>query len=107
MNKKKSYRVLVAEDDANMNYMLCDSLQMAGYTVTSFTDGQSALSGFLGNDYELCILDVMLPKKDGFTLAAEIRKLNLGIPIIFLTAKNLKEDRIHGFQLGADDYITK
>jgi two-component system, OmpR family, response regulator len=104
---QKTFRILLAEDDVNMNYMLCDNLQMAGYEVDSFADGQSALSGFIQQAYDLCILDVMLPKKDGFTLATDIRKINIKIPLIFLTAKALKEDKIHGFRIGADDYITK
>jgi two-component system, OmpR family, response regulator len=103
----KKYKVLLVEDDSNMNYMLRDNLEMAGYDVATFSDGQAGFSGFIGGSFDLCILDVMLPKKDGFTLATDIRKLNLHIPIIFLTAKVLKEDRIQGFRLGADDYITK
>jgi two-component system, OmpR family, response regulator len=100
-------KILLVEDDSNMNFMLQDSLEMAGYLVDSFGDGQSALNAFAKNAYDLCVLDVMLPKKDGFTLAGDIRKLNLSVPIVFLTAKNLKEDRIYGLKLGADDYITK
>jgi len=104
---KANFTILLAEDDTNMNYMLSDNLSMAGYAVTSYSDGQSALTGFLKNHCDLCILDVMLPGKDGFTLAAEIRKLDLNVPIIFLTAKTLKEDKIQGFKIGGDDYITK
>lgn len=103
----KAYKILMVEDDNNMNFMLHDSLTMAGYVVDSFEDGQSALNAFVKNIYDLCVLDVMLPKKDGFTLATDIRKLNLKVPIVFLTAKALKEDRIIGLKLGADDYITK
>ena len=101
------YRILVVEDDKNMNYMLCDNLEMAGYSVEGSSDGQRALSTFLKRPFDLCVLDVMLPTKDGFQLASEIRKINLKVPIIFLTAKSLKEDRIRGFKSGADDYITK
>jgi DNA-binding response OmpR family regulator len=87
--------------------MMRDNLEMAGYEVDAFEDGQSALSSFVRMKHDLCVLDVMLPKKDGFTLANDIRKLSLSVPIIFVTAKALKEDRIQGFKLGADDYITK
>lgn len=103
----RCFTILLAEDDRNMNYMLTDNLQMAGYTVQSFSDGQAALSGFLAGKFDLCILDVMLPRKDGFTLAAEIRKINLRVPLLFLTARAMKEDRIQGFRAGADDYVTK
>jgi two-component system OmpR family response regulator len=101
------FRILIAEDDNNMNFMLQDSFQMAGYEVDAFANGRLALSAFVKNTYDLCLLDVMLPEKDGFTLAEDIRKLNLKVPIIFLTAKTLKDDRIRGLKLGADDYITK
>ncbi|HEY9008652.1 MAG TPA: response regulator transcription factor [Ohtaekwangia sp.] len=99
--------ILLAEDDKNMSFMLRDNLEMAGYSVDVCSDGRSALSYFLKTKYDLCVLDVMLPGKDGFTLAQEIRKLNLQVPIVFLTAKSMKEDRIQGFKIGADDYITK
>lgn len=98
---------MLAEDDPNMNFMMRDNLEMAGYEVDAFEDGQSALSAFVKEKHDLCVLDVMLPRKDGFTLAHDIRKLSLSVPIIFVTAKALKEDRINGFKLGADDYITK
>jgi two-component system, OmpR family, response regulator len=103
----KPYKIMVVEDDTNMAFMLRDNLEMAGYDVTSFADGQTALSGFSRNQFDLCLLDVMLPKKDGFNLATDIRKLNIKVPIVFLTAKSLKEDRIQGFKAGADDYLTK
>jgi two-component system, OmpR family, response regulator len=105
--RRKAYKIMMVEDDTNMAFMLRDNLEMAGYEVTGFVDGQSALSGFSRNQFDLCLLDVMLPKKDGFNLATDIRKLNMKVPIIFLTAKSLKEDRIHGFRAGADDYLTK
>lgn len=100
-------KILLVEDDENMRFMLQDNLEMAGYYTCALSDGQTALSAFVKEEFDLCVLDVMLPKKDGFTLAADIRKLNVAVPIIFLTAKVLKEDRIHGFKIGADDYITK
>jgi DNA-binding response OmpR family regulator len=105
--KKAARTILLVEDDRNMRFMLQDNLAMAGYNVTAFGDGQSALNAFMKNQFELCVLDVMLPVKDGFTVAQEIRRLNTEVPLIFLTAKTLKEDRIQGFKLGADDYITK
>jgi two-component system, OmpR family, response regulator len=105
--KKINRRILLVEDDPNMNFMMRDNLEMAGYEVDAFEDGQSALNAFVKMKHDLCVLDVMLPKKDGFTLANDIRKLSLAVPIIFVTAKALKEDRIQGFKLGADDYITK
>jgi len=100
-------RILLVEDDDNMRFMLQDNLDMAGYVTRALGDGQTALSAFMKEEFDLCVLDVMLPKKDGFSLASDIRKLNVRIPIVFLTAKNLKEDRINGFKIGADDYITK
>ncbi|MES2732254.1 MAG: response regulator transcription factor [Bacteroidota bacterium] len=99
--------ILLVEDDSSLGYLIQDSLEMAGYAVDLMSDGQAALTAYLKGGYALGIFDVMLPKKDGFTLAADIRKLDLQFPIIFLTAKGLKEDRIKGFQLGGDDYLTK
>jgi two-component system, OmpR family, response regulator len=103
----KQKKILLAEDDPNMNFMMRDNLVMAGYDVEAFSDGQSALNAFAKSRHDLCVLDVMLPRKDGFTVAQEIRRLNISVPIIFVTAKILKEDRIHGFKIGADDYLTK
>lgn len=100
-------KILLVEDDDNMRFLLQDNLEMTGYEAVTAGDGQTALSTFMKQEFALCVLDVMLPKKDGFTLAADIRKLNTNVPIIFLTAKALKEDRIFGFRVGADDYITK
>ena len=100
-------KILLVEDDENMRFMLQDNLEIAGYYTCALGDGQTALSTFVKEEFDLCVLDVMLPKKDGFTLAADIRKLSVAVPIIFLTAKGLKEDRIQGFKIGADDYITK
>jgi DNA-binding response OmpR family regulator len=105
--QSQKLRILLVEDDPSMGYLLQDSLEMAGYQVDLFSDGQSALNAYLTNRYNLGIFDVMLPLKDGFSLAIEIRRLNLELPIIFLTAKSMKEDRIKGFKLGADDYVTK
>lgn len=103
----KKTRILLAEDDPNLSMVLQDYLEMLGYDTKLSTNGEEGYEAFQKNEFDLCILDVMMPKMDGFTLAEKIRKQNEGIPIIFLTAKSLKEDRIKGFQKGCDDYITK
>ena len=100
-------RILFVEDDPNLSMILKDYLEMMGYTVAHAGDGEAGLKLFNSGHFDLAILDVMMPKKDGFTLAGEIREKNMSIPIVFLTAKNLKEDRIKGFRQGCDDYITK
>ncbi|MBC8320080.1 MAG: response regulator transcription factor [Bacteroidetes bacterium] len=105
--KESSINILFVEDDPNLSMILKDYLEMTGYTVDHAPDGDKGVQLFSKNNYQLVILDIMMPKKDGFTAAKEIRDINQTIPIIFLTAKNLKEDRIKGFQLGCDDYITK
>ncbi len=99
--------ILYVEDDEVLSFVTKDNLEMHGYTVIHAGDGESALRIFNEVRADLCILDVMLPAMDGYTLAAEIRKRNQSIPILFLTAKSLKEDKIHGLKIGADDYITK
>lgn len=104
---KNSANILLIEDDPNLGLILQESLQLQGFEVELCTDGEEGKTAFLQNQFDLCLLDVMLPKKDGFTLAGEIRKINQDIPIIFLTAKSLKEDRVEGFKIGGDDYITK
>lgn len=106
-NSSSKTKVLLVEDDPNLSLVLKDYLEILMYE-TVFTDnGEAALELFNSQYFDLIILDVMLPKKDGFAIAKEIRKTNKEVPFIFLTAKNLKEDRIKGFQLGCDDYITK
>jgi len=100
-------QILFVEDDPNLSMVLKDYLEMIGYKVDHARDGVEGMQLFLKGNYHLLILDVMMPKKDGFTLASEIRQQDQSIPIIYLTAKNLKEDRIKGFQTGCDDYITK
>lgn len=100
-------KILLAEDDENLGLLLKEYLIAKGYDTDLYPDGDLAYHGFMRNHYNLCLLDVMMPKKDGFSLAKDIRMVNADIPIIFLTAKNLKEDVIEGFKLGADDYITK
>jgi DNA-binding response OmpR family regulator len=105
-NKIKT-RLLLAEDDFNLGSLLQDYLEMEGFEVKLCRDGEEALEAFKEKLFDLCIFDVMMPKKDGFLLAKEIRVNNKTIPILFLTAKSLVDDKIHGFKLGADDYITK
>jgi len=100
-------KILLVEDDANLSMVLKDYLEMLGYDTTLRNDGVEGLEAFKESEFSLCILDVMMPKKDGFQLAKDIRNLNPNIPLIFLTAKTLKEDRIAGFKAGCDDYITK
>jgi DNA-binding response OmpR family regulator len=99
--------ILLVEDDRNLGFVIQDTLKEEGYVVHLATDGKEGLVQFNKQSYDLCLLDVMMPKKDGFSLAEDIRKINETIPIVFLTAKGLSEDKIKGFQLGGDDYITK
>lgn len=99
--------ILLCEDDENLGMLLREYLQAKGYNVDLLPDGEAGLRAFQKSKYDMCILDVMMPKKDGFMLAQEIRGVNDMIPIIFLTAKTLKEDVLAGFKIGADDYITK
>ncbi len=100
-------KILLAEDDENLGMLLREYLMVKSYDADWFINGEKAYKSFIKNHYDLCILDVMMPVKDGFTLAREIRMTNSEIPIIFLTAKSLKEDIIEGFKSGADDYICK
>ena len=99
--------LLYVEDDESLSFVTRDNLELQGYTVTCCENGKTAIEAIKKNDYDLAILDVMLPDTDGFTLAELIRKYNTQVPILFLTAKSMKEDRIKGLKLGADDYITK
>ncbi|MDR1729120.1 MAG: response regulator transcription factor [Prevotellaceae bacterium] len=100
-------KILLCEDDENLGMLLREYLQAKGYAADLMPDGDSGYKAFLKNQYDICVLDVMMPKKDGFTLAQEIRQMNSEIPILFLTAKTLKEDILEGFKIGADDYMTK
>ena len=100
-------RILLCEDDENLGMLLREYLQAKGYSAELYPDGEAGYKAFLKNKYDLCVFDVMMPKKDGFTLAQDVRAANAEIPIIFLTAKTLKEDILEGFKIGADDYITK
>ena len=106
-NMINKLRILLAEDDENLGILLKEYLKAKNFESELFPDGDKAFKSFQSNLYDLCILDVMMPVKDGFTLAKEIRETNKEIPIIFLTAKSLKDDVLHGFKLGGDDYITK
>ena len=99
--------ILLCEDDENLGMLLREYLNAKGYSAELYPDGEAGYKAFLKNKYDLCVFDVMMPKMDGFTLAQEIRKVNSELPIIFLTAKTLKEDVLEGFKIGADDYLTK
>ena len=106
MNDDK-LKILLCEDDENLGMLLREYLQAKGFVAELCADGEAGFKAFLKTKFDICVLDVMMPKKDGFTLAQEIRAANTDVPIIFLTAKTLKEDILEGFKLGADDYITK
>lgn len=99
--------ILLVEDDFNLGLVVQDLLKLEGYTVHLARDGKEGLQRFNSARYDLCLLDVMLPAKDGFTLAEDIRKINADVPIVFLTAKGMPTDKVKGFKTGADDYITK
>ncbi|MBX2872488.1 MAG: response regulator transcription factor [Saprospiraceae bacterium] len=100
-------RILLVEDDQNFGDVLRSYLEMHEYEVTLATDGAQGLESYNKGQYDLCIFDVMMPRKDGFTLAKEIREKDTEMPIIFLTARTMKDDVLQGFKIGADDYITK
>lgn len=104
---KERLNILLAEDDLNLGVLLVDYLETEGFHVKLCKDGELALKVFKSQSFDLCLLDVMMPKMDGFTLAKEIRQRDKTIPILFITAKSLKEDKLKGYGLGADDYITK
>jgi len=105
MNTKA--KILYAEDDVTLSFVTRDNLELYGYSIDYCEDGIEALRLFGLHHYDICIFDVMMPKMDGFQVAQKIREKNEEIPILFLTAKSTKEDRIHGLKIGADDYITK
>lgn len=100
-------KVLLAEDDASLGFVIKDNLQEEGYEVVLCTDGDMALQQFQHREFDICLLDVMMPNKDGFTVAKKIRQKTDILPILFITAKSMEEDKIKGFTTGADDYITK
>ena len=104
---EEKIKMLLCEDDENLGMLLREYLEAKGYTTTLCPDGEAGFREFSKNKFDIAVLDVMMPKKDGFTLAQEIRQSNADLPIIFLTAKTLKEDILEGFKLGAYDYITK
>ena len=100
-------KILLCEDDENLGMLLREYLAAKGYVAELCPDGEAGYKAFLKTKFDICVLDVMMPKKDGYQLAQEIRAINSDVPIIFLTAKALKEDILEGFKIGADDYITK
>lgn len=101
------YKILLVEDDLSFGSVLKDYLTIKDYDVTLAVNGEDGLQKFNENEFDLCILDVMMPKKDGFTLAKEIKEMNPSVPIVFLTARDMREDVLNGYKIGADDYITK
>jgi DNA-binding response OmpR family regulator len=103
----KQREILLVEDDESLGFLIKDSLDAHGWRVNLYPTGEKGLTAFHSHHFDLCILDIMLPEKDGFTLATEIRKYNQQVPIVFLTAKSQTEDRVRGFQIGADDYVCK
>ncbi|MCH5309157.1 MAG: response regulator transcription factor [Prevotella sp.] len=104
---EENLRILLCEDDENLGMLLREYLQAKGYIAELCPDGEAGFKAFQKTKYDICVLDVMMPKKDGFTLAQEIRAANADVPIIFLTARALKDDIVEGFKNGADDYLTK
>lgn len=105
--ENKNIKVLLAEDDKNLGVVLASYLEAKGFSTKLCANGQEAYDEFLSGSYNFCIVDVMMPVMDGFTLAKEIRIIDKKVPILFLTAKSMEEDKLRGFELGADDYITK
>lgn len=103
----KKTKVLLAEDDIQLGFVIKDNLEEAGYEIELCRDGQTAIDKFDKKEFDICLLDVMMPNKDGFTVAKKIRQQSDVVPVLFLTAKSMEEDKLKGFQTGADDYITK
>jgi DNA-binding response OmpR family regulator len=100
---EKKARILYVEDDESLSFVTRDNLELKGYAITHCTDGKKAREAFRDHDFDLCIMDVMLPEVDGFTLVKEFREVDAQVPIIFLSAKSLKEDRLQGLKIGGDD----
>ena len=98
--------ILLAEDDLNLGFLLVEFLESRGMQVKLYRDGEVAFNGFQNGDFNFCIFDVMLPKLDGFSLAKKVKAVDPKIPIVFLTARAMKEDKMKGYNIGADDYIT-
>ena len=107
MSQSKHHKILLVEDDPNFGMVLKDYLELHDYTVNLAQDGVIGLNEFKKSDYDICILDVMMPRKDGFTLAKEIKQIDKNQNLIFLTAKSLKEDVLQGYKVGADDFLNK
>ena len=105
--EKSKIKILLAEDDPNLGTILKAYLEAKGFSTTLCIDGQEAYDAYLKDNFSFCVLDVMMPVKDGFTLARDIRKVDKKVPILFLTAKNMQDDILEGLKIGADDYITK
>ena len=105
--REENWKILLGEDDENLGMLLREYLQAKGYEAVLCPDGEAGYREFQKTKFDICVLDVMMPKKDGFSLAQDIRQQNAELPIIFLTANTLKEDILEGFKIGADDYITK
>jgi DNA-binding response OmpR family regulator len=103
---EKNLHILLCEDEESLGMLVREYLEAKGYNAELFLDGEAGYRAFMKKKYDMCLLDVMMPKMDGFALAKEIRLVNSEVPIIFLTAKNLKEDILEGFKLGADDYLV-
>ncbi|MDX1445342.1 response regulator transcription factor [Lishizhenia sp.] len=100
-------KILLCEDDTSLGFIIADQLKSLGYDVHLASDGKEGFKAFNEAHFHLCIFDVMMPKKDGFMLARDVRKVNADVPILFLTAKSMTEDKIEGFKAGGDDYLTK
>ena len=107
MKDEKDPRVLLLEDDPNLGFVLKEFLEHKNYNVTLKENGEEGLKIFHEQQFDICVVDIMMPKMDGFTFTKHVRKINQDIPIIFLTAKSMKEDKIEGFKIGGDDYLTK
>jgi DNA-binding response OmpR family regulator len=104
---EKEHKILLCEDDENLGMLLREYLEVKGYETDLMPNGEDGYNAFMNKKYDICIFDVMMPKKDGFTLAKEIRMVNNEVPIVFLTAKSMKDDIFQGFKSGGDDYLTK
>jgi len=107
MSGEQKIKVLLAEDDVNLGYLLVEFLGSNGFDVNLFSDGEAAFKGFMSAGADICIIDIMLPKMDGFTLAGKIKETDQDIPLIILSARSMKDDKIRGFRIGVDDYVTK
>jgi DNA-binding response OmpR family regulator len=104
---ENNLKILLAEDDLNLGFLLVEFLESRGVNVKLYRDGESALNAFRSGDFNFCILDVMLPKLDGFSIAKKVKTIHPKMPVVFLTARGMKEDKMKGYDIGADDYITK